>query len=105
MVLCKDSIMKIETKKEFYTDYISREAGEKLRQKIAQQLQQGSIIELDFANCMIASTSFFDEGIAKLALEFDDVNEKAKLLKIKNLHRRDHELLLSLCERRKLKIL
>lgn len=34
---------------------------------IIDETAQGSSLEIDFSGCVIASTSFFDEGFAKLA--------------------------------------
>lgn len=96
--------MKIMIKETFHPDHVTREAGEKLRKMIVSAFQKNEAIELDFLDCVIASTSFFDEGIAKLALESDQMVEKIKLLKMNHLHRRDRELLLDLCKKRKLKL-
>lgn len=56
-------------KNDFKDDYITRESGEKLRLIILENHKKNIITEIDFSDVIIASTSFFDESIAKLALE------------------------------------
>lgn len=97
--------MKIELKKEFADDFITREAGEKLRDQIVKELGGGKSVELDFSGLVIASTSFFDEGIAKLALISDLSKAVKNNLHFVGLHPRDKELLLSLCRKRNLEII
>lgn len=92
--------MKIKIKETFVQDWITREAGEKLRLLVSDALHKAQNIELDFSDCLIASTSFFDESIAKLALEKVTSEQIQKHLKILHLHPRDKELLLDLCQRR-----
>ena len=55
--------------KEFSNDYITRVAGERLREMILQAHRAKETIELDFTGVVIGSASFFDEGIAKLVEE------------------------------------
>ncbi len=54
---------------EFADDRVTRPAGERLRQLILAQASDNTPLEIDFDNVVIASTSFFDEGFAKLGLE------------------------------------
>lgn len=61
--------MKIKIKEVFKTDYITRGAGEKLRLMILENKKNNKQSVLDFSELTIASTSFFDESLAKLALE------------------------------------
>ena len=93
--------MKIMIKEKFSDDTITREAGEKLRKMICQT--QGPLI-LDFKALKVASSSFFDEGVAKLVLEgFDEkwVNENITFL---NLHKLDAALLKQVCLARGMKL-
>lgn len=93
--------MKILIREEFKNDYTTRVAGEKLRKII---LTTNEVITLDFEDIKVASASFFDEGIAKLALEgwtIDMLNEKIKFI---NIFRKDMELLKSVCTERGLKL-
>ena len=91
--------MKISIKKDFHDDAVTREAGEKLRKRIVESLRAGDKLELDFSGCLIASTSFFDEGIAKLANEGFQSGAILRSLTITHLHPRDRELLEDLCMR------
>ena len=84
----------IDIKKEFMGDWISREAGERLRNRIIEILSKYKTVEIDFSNMMIASTSFFDEGIAKLSAEHQSQ------VHFKNLHARDKIVLDELCKNR-----
>lgn len=93
--------MKISIKKDFRDDAVTREAGEKLRKRIIDSLRAGARLELDFSECLIASTSFFDEGIAKLVDEGIQPDMIVRSLTITHLHPRDRELLEVLCKRRK----
>ena len=92
--------MKIEMKKEFEKDYITREAGERLRMSILGAYKKGEILELDFSGMTIASTSFFDESIAKLAKEGLTKKEFEKIVRLKGLNPRDQKLLDDLCRYR-----
>lgn len=91
---------KILIKKQFANDYITRDAGEKLRIIIEEAFAKGEKIELDFAGLTIASTSFFDEGIAKLALSGWDQEKFKKNVGIKNLNPRDENVLKKMCSYR-----
>lgn len=93
--------MKILIKEKFSKDYISREAGERLRMLI---LSEEGPHELDFSGLKIASISFFDESIAKLAevgWTSDTIKES---LVFKNLYKFDEKLLKQVCIARGLEI-
>lgn len=90
----------IDIRKEFMGDWISREAGERLRKLIVEAVRQHKAVEIDFTNMMIASTSFFDEGIAKLAGEGWSREDLASRVHFKNLHRKDKSLMEALCKNR-----
>lgn len=93
--------MKINIKKEFPNDYISREAGERLRKMI---LENDSPHELDFEDLKVGSISFFDEAIAKL-VESGWTSESVKQnLIFKNLYVFDEKLLKQVCLGRGLEI-
>jgi hypothetical protein len=85
--------MKIIIKEEFKKDYISREAGEKLREIILVAIKNQEKITLDFADLIIASTSFFDEGIAKLVNEKIKPEEFNEFVTIKDINRNDQKVL------------
>lgn len=88
---------KIQIKKEFREDYISREAGERLRQMILQATKDKGKVEIDFGGLLVASTSFFDEGFAKLALEGWTQENFDSYIQLKGLSPKDHEILKKLC--------
>ena len=54
---------------EFADDRVTRPAGERLRRLILSRVDDRAPLEIDFEGLLIASTSFFDEGFAKLAEE------------------------------------
>jgi hypothetical protein len=87
-------------KKEFKADYITREAGERLRVIIEKSVEDGKPIELDFSDIIVASTSFFDEGIAKLAESGWKRKKLDRLIRFKNLNPRDSKVLERLLEGR-----
>jgi hypothetical protein len=93
--------MIINIKEKFQDDFTSRIAGEKLRKTITDSSEE---IVIDFKDLKIASASFFDEGIAKLALEGWDHNKLNSRLKVKNIFTRDLQLLISVCNTRGLEI-
>lgn len=93
--------MKIKIKEDFGGDWITREAGEKLRKRIAIAIREREDLVLDFAGLTIASTSFFDEGFAKLAEEGISPEDYKKHVSLVNMHSRDSSLLATLCQRRK----
>lgn len=92
--------MKISIPEVFKQDYVTREAGERLRLMIYGYVTKEKSIELDFADKMIASTSFFDEGIAKLPPNGITPKQIQQYVSILNLHRRDRELLNAMCKKR-----
>lgn len=95
-------MMTIDIKKEFMGDWISRVAGERLRKMIIEATQKNKTVEIDFSNKMIASTSFFDEGIAKLVDEGWTRKDLDARVHFKNFHARDKMILDELCKNRKL---
>lgn len=92
--------MKVSIKKEFSDDYISRTAGERLREMILAAAKKSEVIEIDFSEITIASTSFFDEAFGKLAQEGWDQQKFNSSVKLKNIKSRDEDLLRSLGEYR-----
>ncbi len=91
---------KIIIKDEFAHDWISRAAGEALRQRILKLTEAGDEVKLDFKGVTIASTSFFDEGIAKLldlGWTEDEINNR---IICTEMHRRDREMLALILKRR-----
>lgn len=89
--------MHIKIKEHFIDDYTSREAGEKLRQLI---LHNPKPIEIDFSELKIASASFFDEGLAKLAQEGWDSKMFNASLRLIGLFTLDAKLLIQTCHHR-----
>jgi len=91
---------KISIKHDFKTDYITREAGERLRFFILESYKKNELIEIDFSDIIVASTSFFDEGIAKLQKEGWDFKKLNKFLKLKSINPLDKEVMISVCKLR-----
>jgi len=87
---------------EFKDDHITRMAGERLRHFIEQSFQQKEKIILDFTDVTIASTSFFDEGIAKLAESGWDKKRLDNYIQFKNMHPKDRLVMEKMCNLRKL---
>ena len=85
--------MKIIIKDEFKKDYISREAGEVLRKQIISAIKNKENIILDFQDIVIASTSFFDESIAKLAEEKIETDTFKEFVTIKDINKNDQKVL------------
>lgn len=90
----------ISIRNDFKQDHTSREAGEKLRLLI---LESRECITIDFSEVVIASASFFDEGIAKLIDESWTKKDFEKKIVLKNIFRRDLQLLVTTCEIRGIK--
>lgn len=90
---------RINIGQKFADDFISREAGEKLRNLILETAEDGDSIEIDFGGKIIASTSFFDEGFAKLA-EYGWTKEKLLSIRLKNINERDLKVLMDLFGKR-----
>lgn len=84
---------------EFPDDRVSRDAGAKLRERILAATAKEPLT-LDFSGTIIASISFFDEGLAKLALDGWSREVFDAKLRFKNLHRRDHEVMERLLAKR-----
>lgn len=95
---------KISIKEMFKNDSISRAAGEKLRNCILNADSQNEQLCLDFTGVIVASTSFFDEGIAKLVLEGWDDQRLAKSVRFEGMVPRDREVMKKVCHFRKLMI-
>jgi len=93
--------MKILICEIFKDDHTSRPAGEKLRRMIVESTEK---VVLDFKDVKIASSSFFDEGIAKLAFEGWDSSKIINRITFKNLFPMDERLLKEVCLKRKLNI-
>jgi len=86
-------IKRISIKDQFADDRITRVAGEKLRHVILEADGNGEKIEIDFSDVVIASTSFLDEGIAKLALEGWSKEKIDEQVHLKKIHRLDLKVL------------
>lgn len=87
----------------FKNDWISREAGERLRRMIIESTTHGEVVEIDFQDTIIASTSFFDEGFAKLTESGWTKSKLHSLVRLKNCHEKDKSLLEMMCENRGMK--
>lgn len=84
----------IEIKKEFRSDYITREAGERLRQQIVEAVRNSQTVTVDFLDIVVASTSFLDEAFSKLAdVKEVEAKDVERYLVIKNLDPRDKQVL------------
>lgn len=92
--------MKIIIKDEFKDDWVTRVAGERLRHRILEILKKENSIELDFTGKMIASTSFFDEGIAKLRFEGMSVQDIDHKINFIGLHPRDKAIMDDMIKKR-----
>jgi hypothetical protein len=88
--------MMIKIKEAFKKDWVSREAGEKLRLKIISGLSKNKTVDVDFGGMKIASVSFMDEGISKLALEKNLPITWKDNLKINNLYEQDKLVLIQM---------
>jgi len=93
----------IQIKKDFASDYISRVAGERLREIILKESSIKTPLTLNFKDLKIASTSFFDEAFAKLTDEGWDWKDLLKRVHLKNIYKKDLELLSYMCTQRKMK--
>ena len=87
---------RIDIRKEFAEDWLTREAGERLREMILAATKGSKRVELDFGKAIIASTSFFDEGIAKLADHGWTWRLLDKKIAFLNMHPRDRETMKTL---------
>lgn len=91
---------RIAIPKAFADDCLTRAAGERLRGMILAHVEKGERVELDFGATIIASTSFFDEGIAKLADQGWTRERLGKEVVVVNIHPRDREVMEELFARR-----
>lgn len=95
-----NTLITICLKEAFKEDYISRAAGERLRNSIIAAEQKGESITLDFTGLVIASTSFFDEGFAKLVKLGWNQDKLFQVAQLKNIHPKDKILLEDIIRRR-----
>lgn len=93
-------MISINIKSDFSGDYITRVAGEKLRKIILEADFKKQKIEIDFSGVTIASTSFFDEGFAKLIDSGWTIKKLRTQIMLKNIKLRDHQVLLEMCKNR-----
>ena len=93
----------INIRDSFGNDWISRKAGERLRQMIVESTAGGEMVEIDFKDTIIASTSFFDEGFAKLTELGWTKGKLHSLVRLKHIHEKDRGLLEKMCENRDMK--
>lgn len=93
-------MIEINIFKVFANDYVTREAGELLRKMILENMAAEKITVIVLNNKMVASTSFFDEGIAKLALTKIEKEKIKQLLMFKDIHKFDVPTLLAVCKHR-----
>jgi hypothetical protein len=84
---------RIDIGKEFPEDRMSRESGERLRNMILDAVESDGRVEIDFGGLIIASTSFLDEGLAKLAGHGWTSERLNSAISFKNLHPRDREVM------------
>jgi len=96
-------MFKINIKAKFKDDWMTRIAGERLRNMILKAAEGGNKVEIDFSDIVIASTSFFDEGFGKLN-EFGWTKAKFdSLISLKNINKRDLAVLTEMCKNRGMK--
>ena len=93
----------INIKGQFADDWITRQAGERLRNLIVETTKSDTSVEIDFSGVTVASTSFFDEGFAKLAESGWTAEKMKSLVKLKNINKRDREILEDLFRKRERK--
>jgi hypothetical protein len=67
---------------------------------ILEATDDGTPVEIDCSGVVIASTSFLDEGFAKLAEDAWTEETFRSLIKLKGIHPRDREILKSLFQKR-----
>lgn len=77
---------------EYADDYITRPAGERLRNEILQFSQQAKVC-LDFQNKKVASVSFFDESLGKLVDEKWKREDFYEKIVLKNIYKLDLKVL------------
>lgn len=94
---------KLSIKNDFGDDYISRKAGERLRDIILDSQKEGKEVQVDFSGVIVASTSFFDEGFAKLAEHGWSLEDFESRLELVNINPFDKRVLDEMCRHRGLK--
>lgn len=87
----------ISIKQSFADDHISRAAGERLRLMLEAAHRAGETIELDFTGLKVGSTSFFDEGLAKLNDAGWDRQRLEQVVQFKGLYHGDRKILETVC--------
>jgi len=95
--------LKINIKKDFSDDWITRKAGERLRNMILESDKKGEVVEICFEKMTLASTSFFDEGFAKLADEGWSLHDLKSKIKFIDIDERDWKVLTEMCKHRGMK--
>ncbi|OGQ44974.1 MAG: hypothetical protein A3H42_03460 [Deltaproteobacteria bacterium RIFCSPLOWO2_02_FULL_46_8] len=90
----------VNIRKDFSGDYVTRAAGEDLRKIILEADSKNRKIEIDFSGITIASTSFFDEGFAKLADSGWTMEKLKTQIILKEINPRDRMILLEMCNNR-----
>ena len=93
----------IVIKNDFSEDHITRIAGEKLRFQILGADAKKEKIIIDFSGVCIASTSFFDEGFAKLTEAGWTLKDLETKIILKNIDPNDRRLLSKMCQNRGMK--
>ena len=83
----------ISIERDFRDDWISRSAGERLRNRILSITAGESAVEVDFRGVTIGSTSFLDEGLAKLAHDGWDMARFQRSVIIVGMNRFDRSVL------------
>lgn len=90
-------MIKIKIKDQFKDDYITRAAGEKLRDMIGEAQKAKQRIEIDFSGIKVGSTSFFDEGIAKLKDTGWTMKQFEAVVQISGIAKSDRRILSEVC--------
>lgn len=93
-------MININIKSDFSGDYVTRVAGENLRKMILEADLKNQKIEIDFSDVTIASTSFFDEGFAKLIESGWTMKKMESQIILKNIKSKDRRVLLKMCKNR-----
>lgn len=83
---------RIDIPSTFPEDRVSRTSGERLRSLIIESASKGPVT-IDFQGVRIASTSFLDEGIAKLADEGWSFEKARKEVLLKGIDSFDLQIL------------
>lgn len=96
----REKMRTVIIKDEFSGDHITRAAGERLRNMILEASLENEKIKIDFSGIVIASTSFFDEGFAKLSLYGWSKEKFLSDVLLENLDKRDHKVINEMCKNR-----